>query len=107
MRTRMDFFRLEAAAFAACPSGSIDYAVMEKTKDAVVVPAEIGWNDVGSWSALWEVLEGDANGNVVRGDVFLDDVQNSMIRSESRFVAVVSVKDLVVVETKDGGDGGA
>jgi mannose-1-phosphate guanylyltransferase/mannose-6-phosphate isomerase len=97
----LDFFRLEEAAFAACPSESIDYAVMEHTKDAVVVPAEIGWNDVGSWSALWEVLEGDANGNVVRGDVFMDDVQNSMIRSESRFVAVIGVKDLVVVETKD------
>ena len=97
----LDFFRLDAAAFAACPSESIDYAVMEHTRDAVVVPAEIGWSDVGSWSALWEVLEGDANGNVLRGDVYTDDVRNSMIRAESRFVAVIGVQDLVVVETKD------
>jgi mannose-1-phosphate guanylyltransferase/mannose-6-phosphate isomerase len=97
----LDFFRLDEAAFAACPSESIDYAVMEKTSDAVVVPAEIGWNDVGSWSALWEILEGDADGNVLRGDIYTDDVQNSMIRAENRFVAVIGVKDLVVVETKD------
>ncbi|HEY4316383.1 MAG TPA: mannose-1-phosphate guanylyltransferase/mannose-6-phosphate isomerase [Herbaspirillum sp.] len=97
----LDFFRLDAAAFAACPSESIDYAVMEHTREAVVVPAEIGWSDVGSWSALWEVLEGDADGNVLRGDVYTDDVRNSMIRAESRFVAVIGVKDLVVVETKD------
>ncbi|RXZ36966.1 mannose-1-phosphate guanylyltransferase/mannose-6-phosphate isomerase [Oxalobacteraceae bacterium CAVE-383] len=97
----LDFFRLDAEAFAACPAESIDYAVMEHTRDAVVVPAEIGWSDVGSWSALWEVLEGDADGNVLRGDVYTDDVRNSMIRAESRFVAVIGVKDLVVVETKD------
>jgi mannose-1-phosphate guanylyltransferase/mannose-6-phosphate isomerase len=97
----LDFFRLDEAAFAACPAESIDYAVMEHTRDAVVVPAEIGWNDVGSWSALWDILEGDSNGNVLRGDVFTEDVQNSMIRAESRFVAVVGVKDVVVVETKD------
>jgi mannose-1-phosphate guanylyltransferase/mannose-6-phosphate isomerase len=97
----LDFFRLDEAAFAACPSESIDYAVMEHTKDAVVAPAEIGWSDVGSWSALWEILDGDSDGNVTRGDVYLDDVQNSMIRAESRFVAVIGVKDLVVVETKD------
>jgi mannose-1-phosphate guanylyltransferase/mannose-6-phosphate isomerase len=97
----LDFFRLDAAAFAACPAESIDYAVMENTRQAVVVPAEIGWNDVGSWSALWEILEGDADGNVLRGDVYTDDVQNSMIRAENRFVAVIGVKDLVVVETKD------
>ncbi|MDB5992027.1 MAG: mannose-phosphate guanylyltransferase/mannose-6-phosphate isomerase [Herbaspirillum sp.] len=100
-RKDLDFFRLDEAAFAACPSESIDYAVMEHTKDAVVVPAEIGWSDVGSWSALWGILEGDSDGNVSRGDVYLDDVQNSMIRAESRFVAVIGVKDLVVVETKD------
>lgn len=97
----LDFFRLDEAAFAACPSESIDYAVMEHTKDAVVAPAEIGWSDVGSWSALWEILEGDRDGNVLRGDVYVDDVQNSMIRAEGRFVAVIGVKDLVVVETKD------
>jgi mannose-1-phosphate guanylyltransferase/mannose-6-phosphate isomerase len=97
----LDFCRLDEASFAACPAESIDYAVMEQTRRAVVVPAEIGWNDVGSWSALWQILEGDADGNVLRGDVYADDVHNSMIRAESRFVAVIGVKDLVVVETKD------
>jgi mannose-1-phosphate guanylyltransferase/mannose-6-phosphate isomerase len=97
----LDFCRLDQASFAACPAESIDYAVMEHTRHAVVAPAEIGWSDVGSWSALWQVLEGDADGNVLRGDVYVDDVQNSMIRSEGRLVAVIGVKDLVVVETKD------
>jgi len=97
----LDFCRLDEASFAVCPAESIDYAVMEHTRQAVVVPAQIGWNDVGSWSALWELLEGDTDGNVVRGDVYTDDVQNSMIRAENRFVAVIGVKDLVVVETKD------
>ena len=97
----LDFCRLDEASFAACPAESIDYAVMEHTRHAVVVPAEIGWSDVGSWSALWQILEGDADGNVLRGDVYTDDVRNSMIRAESRFVAVIGVKDLVVVETKD------
>jgi mannose-1-phosphate guanylyltransferase/mannose-6-phosphate isomerase len=97
----LDFCRLDEAAFTACPSDSIDYAVMEKTQHAVVVPADIGWNDVGSWSALHDVLPKDANGNVTRGDVYLDDVQGTLVRAESRIVAVVGVKDLVVVETND------
>ncbi|AMP00791.1 mannose-1-phosphate guanylyltransferase/mannose-6-phosphate isomerase [Collimonas arenae] len=100
----LDFCRLDEASFAVCPAESIDYAVMENTRHAVVVPAEIGWSDVGSWSALWEILaekEGDSEGNVLRGDVYMDDVQNSMIRAENRFVAVIGVQDLVVVETKD------
>jgi len=97
----LDFCRLDEASFAVCPPESIDFAVMEHTRQAVVVPAEIGWNDVGSWSALWQILEGDADGNVLRGDVYTDGVQNSMIRAENRFVAVIGVKDLVVVETKD------
>lgn len=100
----LDFCRLNEASFAVCPPESIDYAVMEHTRHAVVVPADIGWSDVGSWSALWEVLkeeEGDSDHNVLRGDVYTDDVQNSMIRAESRFVAVIGVQDLVVVETKD------
>jgi mannose-1-phosphate guanylyltransferase/mannose-6-phosphate isomerase len=97
----LDFCRLDEAAFTACPSDSIDYAVMEKTRHAVVVPADIGWSDVGSWSALHEVQPKDANGNVTRGDVYLDDVSGSLVRAESRIVAVVGVKDLVVVETND------
>jgi mannose-1-phosphate guanylyltransferase/mannose-6-phosphate isomerase len=97
----LDFCRLEEKAFSDSPSDSIDYAVMEKTVDAAVVPADIGWNDVGSWSALWEVQPKDANGNAQRGDVYLDGVKNSLVRAESRIVAVVGVEDLVVVETQD------
>jgi mannose-1-phosphate guanylyltransferase / mannose-6-phosphate isomerase len=97
----LDFCRLEEKAFAACPSDSIDYAVMERTAHAVVVPADIGWSDVGSWSALSDVLDSDESGNVVRGDVYLDQVENSLVRSESRFVAAVGVKDVVIIETKD------
>jgi mannose-1-phosphate guanylyltransferase/mannose-6-phosphate isomerase len=97
----LDFCRLDEAAFAGCPSDSIDYAVMERTRDAVVVPADIGWSDVGSWSALWEVQRRDADGNAQRGDVYLDGVSNSLVRAESRIVAVVGVQDLVVVETPD------
>jgi mannose-1-phosphate guanylyltransferase/mannose-6-phosphate isomerase len=97
----LDFCRLDEKEFAACPSDSIDYAVMEHTKHAIVVPADIGWSDVGSWSALWEVQDGDADGNVVRGDVYLDGVSNSLVRAESRIVAVVGLKDVVVVETND------
>ena len=97
----LDFCRMDTAAFAACPSDSIDYAVMEHTRHAVVVPATMGWNDVGSWSSLWEVQQGDASGNVLRGDVYVDNVQNSLVRAESRMVALIGVKDLVVVETDD------
>ena len=97
----MDFCRLDEAAFAASPSDSIDYAVMERTAHAVVVPADIGWSDVGSWSALREVLPHDADGNATRGDVYLDGVSDSLVRAESRIVALVGVRDLVVVETAD------
>ncbi|MBQ5938574.1 mannose-1-phosphate guanylyltransferase/mannose-6-phosphate isomerase [Massilia sp. AB1] len=97
----LDFCRLDEASFSACPSDSIDYAVMEHTRDAAVVPADIGWNDVGSWSALWEVQSKDEQGNAQRGDVYLDGVKNSLVRAESRIVAVVGVEDLVVVETQD------
>ena len=97
----LDFCRLDEAAFSASPSDSIDYAVMERTSAAVVVPADIGWSDVGSWSALWQVQRGDGDGNVQRGDVYLDGVSNSLVRAESRIVAVVGVSDLIVVETPD------
>ncbi len=97
----LDFCRLDETAFSACPSDSIDYAVMEHTRDAAVVPADIGWNDVGSWSALWETQPKDANGNAQRGDVYLDGVKNSLVRAESRIVAVVGLEDIVVVETQD------
>jgi mannose-1-phosphate guanylyltransferase/mannose-6-phosphate isomerase len=97
----MDFCRLDEDAFAASPSDSIDYAVMERTQHAVVVPADIGWSDVGSWSALRDVLPRDAAGNATRGDVYLDGVSDSLVRAESRIVALVGVSDLVVVETAD------
>ena len=99
--TDLDFCRLDEKAFCACQSESIDYAVMEHTRHAVVVPAEIGWNDVGSWSALATMQRGDEQGNVVRGDVYLDNVSNALVRAESRMVAVIGVSDVVVVETRD------
>jgi|TARA_B110000902_G_C14286071_1_gene578818 mannose-1-phosphate guanylyltransferase/mannose-6-phosphate isomerase len=97
----LDFIRLDAKAFAQCRSESIDYAVMEKTAAAVVVPMAAGWSDVGAWSALWEIGNTDADGNVTRGDVELAATKNSYVRSESRLVATVGVEDLVVVETAD------
>ena len=97
----LDFNRLERAAFEACPSDSIDYAVMEHTRHAAVVPADMGWNDIGAWSALWQVATKDANGNVSRGDVYLDGVRDSYVRAESRMIAALGVRDLIIVETAD------
>ncbi len=97
----MTFCRLHELSYAGCPSDSIDYAVMEHTDHAVVVLADIGWSDVGSWSALAAVQDADENGNVIRGDVYAEDVSGSLIRAESRFVAVLGLEDVVVVETKD------
>ena len=96
-----DFVRIAADIFMACPSDSIDYAVMEKTDKAIVIPLDAGWNDVGSWAALWEVTEKDDAGNAVRGDVLTVDTHNSFIHSESKLVAVIGADDLVVVETDD------
>ena len=95
-----DFVRLDRDAFAACPSDSIDYAVMEKTGDACVVPVDIGWNDVGSWSALWDVSEQDDAGNAHHGDVIAVDSRDSYAYAR-RLVALVGVDNLVVVETDD------
>lgn len=93
--------RLDAAAFSACPSISFDYAVMERTENAAVVPADIGWSDVGAWGALWDIAERDEAGNVTRGDVDLVDTRGSYVLSTGRKVGVVGVDDLVVVETAD------
>ena len=95
-----DFVRLDKDAFSACPSDSIDYAVMEKTADAMVLPVDIGWNDVGSWSALWDVAERDADGNAHHGDVIAVDSRYSYAYAQ-RLVALVGVDDIVVVETDD------
>jgi mannose-1-phosphate guanylyltransferase/mannose-6-phosphate isomerase len=97
----LDFCRLDKSSFAACPSDSIDYALMERTANAAVVPADIGWNDIGAWSALWQVGDKDANGNVQRGDVYLDGVTDSLVRAESRMVAAIGVCNLLIVETPD------
>lgn len=95
-----EFLRLDRDAFAASPSESIDYAVMEKTDAAMVLPVDIGWNDVGSWSALWDVSEQDADGNAHHGDVIAIDSRNSYAYAQ-RLVALVGVDDLIVVETDD------
>lgn len=97
----LDFIRLDADTFSNCRSESIDYAVMEQTNKAVVVPLDAAWNDVGSWSSLWECAEQDENNNVLQGDVMIDDVQNSYIHSENRLVSVLGVDNIVVVETAD------
>ena len=95
-----DFIRLDAEAFAQSPNDSIDYAVMEKTADAAVVPLDAGWSDVGSWSALWEVSDKDANGNAHHGDVIGIDCRNTYAHG-SRLIAMVGLEDVVVVETDD------
>lgn len=97
----LDFIRLNAEAFEKADNISIDYAVMEKTARAAVVPCNIGWNDVGSWSSLWEIRPQDGAGNVLQGDVVAHDTQNSFVHSERTLTAMVGVKDLVVVATKD------
>ncbi len=97
----LDFLRIKKEHFAACPSDSIDYAVMEKTAKGVVVPISPGWNDIGSWTALWEMSVHDAKGNVLRGDVIAHDTENSFIHAESRMVATVGLKDHIIVETAD------
>lgn len=97
----LDFTRIDKAAFAACPSDSIDYAVMEKTDVAVVVPLDAGWSDVGSWTALWEINPQDENGNVVRGDVIIEQVKNSYIHSEGRLVTALGMEDCIIVDTDD------
>jgi mannose-1-phosphate guanylyltransferase/mannose-6-phosphate isomerase len=97
----LDFCRLEEAAFAASPSISIDYAVMEKTKLGAVVPVEMGWSDVGSWDALWQIHAKTAEGNVMEGDVLAENVNNTFIKAENRMVAAVGVDNLIIVETSD------
>ncbi len=96
-----DFIRLDKEAFAACPADSIDYAVMEHTAKAAVVPVAMGWSDLGSWDALWELAEKDDAGNVLAGNVIAEDAKNCYLRSESGLVAALGVEDLVVVATDD------
>ncbi len=97
----MDFIRLGEAAFAACSSDSIDYAVMEKTSRAAVVPVSMGWNDVGSWGSLWDVAAHGDDGNAIQGDVLTEGARNCYLRSDGPLLAAVGVEDLVVVASKD------
>lgn len=96
-----DFIRIDSETFKGCPSESVDYAVMEKTEDAVVVPMDAGWSDVGSWSSLWDVSAKDHNGNSSAGDIILHEVNNSFVRTDGKLVAAIGVDDLVIVSTKD------
>jgi len=97
----LDFIRIDREAFAACPNDSIDYAVMERTKDAVVVPLDAGWNDIGSWSSIWDLVEKDDAGNVAFGDAILIDTKNSLVRTDDKLLALLGLDNVVVVSTKD------
>lgn len=99
--TDLDFLRIDEATFSDCPADSIDYAVMEKTNKAVVVPMGVGWNDVGAWSALWELGEKDDKGNVIIGDVLAEETSDCYLRSQHRLLCGIGIKDLVVIETDD------
>jgi mannose-1-phosphate guanylyltransferase / mannose-6-phosphate isomerase len=96
-----EFYRVNGDAFRASPSDSIDYAVMEKTDRAVVMPLAAGWSDIGAWSAIWETTSRDARGNVTQGDVYAHDTRNALLISKHRLVAAVGLDDVIVVETPD------
>ena len=96
-----DFIRPDAAAFLASPSDSIDYAVMEKTDAAMMVPLDAGWSDVGSWAALHDVRDSDAAGNTIDGDVLVHDCKGVFIQAESQLVAAVGLEDVIIIQTKD------
>lgn len=100
-RRDVDFVRLDKAAFIACPADSIDYAVMQGTDNAVVLPVNLGWSDVGCWSALWALVERDGDGNARHGDVIASDCRNTMAWGDGRLVALLGLDDIVVVDTAD------
>ncbi len=97
----MDFLRVDVESFSACPSESVDYAVMEGTARAAVVPLDAGWSDIGSWSALFDALPHDQQGNATSGDVVVNDVSDSYIRADHRLVSVIGLDNVIVVETAD------
>jgi mannose-1-phosphate guanylyltransferase len=97
----LDFFRVNKEVFEKCPSESVDYAVMEKTADAVVVPMDAGWSDIGSWSSLWDVSDKDQEGNVTHGDVIVHNTKNCYVRTDSKLVTAAGLDDIVIVDTKD------
>ena len=96
-----EFIKVDRDLFIACPDESVDYAVMEKTTDAVVVGLDADWSDVGSWSALWEVSPKDDKGNVLTGDTFLHNANNCYINTDEKLIAAIGVDDLVIINTKD------
>jgi mannose-1-phosphate guanylyltransferase/mannose-6-phosphate isomerase len=97
----VDQIELDGKSFAAVPSNSIDYAVMERSDKVSVVPCDIGWSDIGSWTALGELAEADSDGNRVEGEALLHDVRNCYIQSDGRMVGAVGLDDLVIVDTPD------
>lgn len=97
----VDFVRLNKDEFFQCPANSIDYALMEKTDKAVVIPLDAEWSDVGSWSTLWEVHEKDTFGNALKGDVIALDTRGSFIYSENKLVAAIGVEDMIIIDTDD------
>lgn len=97
----LDFFRLDETEFENCPSNSIDYAVMEKTTQAALVPLDAGWSDVGAWDAVWQVAERDASGNATSGDTILERTRDCLVHSEHRLVATIGIDNLIIVETPD------
>jgi mannose-1-phosphate guanylyltransferase/mannose-6-phosphate isomerase len=96
-----DFIRLDEESFMASPADSVDYAIMEKTDHAVVIPLDANWNDVGAWDALWDIGEKDPQGNVCKGDILLEQVKNSFIHTDYRLVAAIGMEDCIIVETAD------
>jgi mannose-1-phosphate guanylyltransferase/mannose-6-phosphate isomerase len=98
----LDFLRLDAAAFASCPSISIDYALMEKTDSAWMVPLDAGWSDLGSWDAIWEVAPKDEAGNFSEGDVIVEDCHNCFVMADTRLVTLLGLENVAVIETADG-----
>jgi len=97
----MDFLRVNKVAFSGCPSVSVDYAVMEKTSDAVMVPMDAGWSDIGSWTSLWDVSKKDGNGNAGDADTITHNTNDCYIRSDNKLVAAVGLKNVIIVDTKD------
>ena len=97
----LDFIRLEPKFFESSPNDSIDYALMEKSNNVVVIKLDAGWSDVGSWESLYEISEKDKNGNVLKGDIFAEETYNTYIDSGSHFIATIGVTDLVIIDTPD------
>lgn len=100
-RYELDFSWIDPDAFDRCPDDSIDYAIMEKTDRAAVIPVDMGWSDVGSWGTLWEVINKDSHGNVSDGNVFMKDVSNCFIRSPKEIVATLGIDNLIIIDTPD------